>query len=238
MLNQVRRDTHEPRLEHRVKSLLAAAAAPTEPGPLTGEAEVLAAFRATRDLSRRSPRLSSLTPLRAAAAALVSTGLLLAGTVAATATGSPPGPAQHTMHEWLTRFGAIAPVVDERPDTPALSPTDAGAGVRNAPRATDNDAAASDHARQGHANQGHANQGHANGAAKGASVSKLARRSHANGAAKGACVPEVTSSGRSRAGDKGAEQRVAEHHKVDEGSGRSGQRAHGRQRFAACSTAH
>ena len=233
MLNQVRRDTHEPRLEHRVMSLLAAAAAPTEPGPLTGEAEVLATFRATRDLPRRSVRLSARTPLRAIAAVFVSIGLLLAGTVAATATGSLPGPAQHTVHEWLTRFGAIAPAANERPDTPAPAPPDAGAGVRNAPRGTDNGAAVSDHARQGHANRGHAK-----GAAKGASVSKLARRSHGNGGAKGACVSELASTGRSRAGDKGAEKRVAEHHKVDEGSGRSGQRAHGRQRFAACSAAH
>ena len=226
MLNQVRRDTHEPRLGHRVKSLLAAAAAPTEPGPLTGEAEVLAAFRA-RDLPRRSARLSARTPLRAIAAVFVSTGLLLAGTVAATATGSLPGPAEHTVHEWLTRFGAIAPAANERPGTPAPAPPGAGA-VRNAPRATDNGAAASDHA----------GKGHAKGAAKGASVSNLARRGHGNGGAKDACVSELASNGRSRAGDKGAEKRVAEHHTVDEGSGRSDQRAQGRQRFAACSAAH
>lgn len=227
MLNQRRRDTHEPRLDHRVKSLLAAAAAPTEHGPLTGEAEALAVFRATRDLSRRSPRLPSLTPLRVAAAAFVSTGLLLTGTVAATATGSLPGPAQHTVHEWLTRFGAITPDADERPDTPAPSPPDAGAGS-HAPRATDNGAAASDHDRPGHAH----------GAAKGASVSELARRSHANRAAKGASVSELASNGRSRAGDKGAEKRVPEFHKTDEGSGRSGQRAQGRQRLVPSSAAH
>jgi hypothetical protein len=219
MLNQVRRDTHEPRLEHRVKSLLAAAAAPTEPGPLTGEGEVLAAFRATRDLPRRSARLSARAPLRAIAAVFVSTGLLLAGTVAATATGSLPGPAEHTVHEWLTRFGAIAPAADERPATLAPAPAGAGA-VRNSPRATDNGAAASDHARQGHVNQGQAKV-----AAKGASVSNPARRSHGNGGAQGACVSELASNGPSRAGDKSAEKRVA-------------QRAHGRQRFAACSAAH
>lgn len=232
MLNQVRRATDEPRLEHRVKSLLAAAAAPTEPGPLMGEAEVLAAFRATRDLPRRSARLSARTPLRAIAAVFVSIGLLLAGTVAATATGSLPGPAEHAVHEWLTRFGAIAPAANERPGTPAPAPPGAGA-VRNAPRATDNGAAASDHARQGHANQGQAK-----GAATGASVSNLARRSHGNAGAKGACVSELASNGRSRAGDKGAEKRVAEHRKVDEGYGRSDHRAPGRQRVAACSAAH
>ena len=231
MLNQVRRDTHEPRLEHRVKSLLAAAAAPTEPGPLTGEAEVLAAFRA-RDLPRRSARLSARTPLRAIAAVFVSTGLLLAGTVAATATGSLPGPAEHTVHEWLTRFGAIAPAANERPGAPTPAPPGAGA-VRSAPRATDNGAAASDHARQGHANPGQAK-----GAVKGASVSNLARRSAGNRGAKDACVSELASNGRSRVGDRGAEERVAEHHKVDEGSRRSDHRERGRQRFAACSAAH
>jgi hypothetical protein len=233
MLNQVRRATHEPRLEHRVKSLLAAAAAPSEPGPLTGEAEVLAAFRAARDLPRRSARLSARTPLRAIAAVFVSTGLLLAGTVAATATGSLPGPAEHTVHEWLTRFGAIAPA-NERPSTPAPAPPGAGA-VRHAPRTSDNGVAASDQARQGHANQGRAK-----GAAKGASVPDLPRRSHGNGASKGkgACVSELASDGQSRAGDKGAEKRVAEDHKVDERSGRPNRRADGRQRLAACSAAH
>ena len=198
MLNQLRRDTHEPRLGHRVKSLLAAAAAPTEPGPLTGEAEVLAAFRATRDLPLRSPRLSSRTPLKAIAAALVSTGLLLTGTVAATATGSLPGPAQQTVHEWLTRFGAIAPAANERPDTPAPSPPDAGAGVRIAPRATGNGAAASDHTQAASREWGR--QGRC-------VVSKLARRSHANGAAKGASVSELASNGRSRAGEGRREAR-------------------------------
>ena len=231
MLNQVRRDTHEPRLDHRVEALLAAAAAPTEPGPLTGEAEVLAAFRAARTLPRRSARLSARTPLRAIAAVFVSTGLLLAGAVAATATGSLPGPAEDTVHEWLTRFGAIAPA-NERPGTPAPASPGAGA-VRNAPRAGDNGAAASDHAKQGHANQGQAE-----GAAKGASVANLPRRSHGNGGAKGACVSELASNGESRAGEKGAEKRVAENHKADEGSGRSNQRADGRPRFAACSAAH
>jgi hypothetical protein len=232
MLIQARRDTHEPRLGHRVKSLLAAAAAPTEPGPVTGEAEVLAAFRATRDLPRRSARLSARTPLRAIAAVFVSTGLLLAGTVAATATGSLPGPAEHAVHEWLTRFGAIAPAANEPPGTPASAPPGAAA-VRNAPRPTDDGAAASDHARQGHANQGQAK-----GAAQGASVSNHARRSHGNTGVKGACVFEFASNGRSRAGDKGAEKRVTEHHMVEEGSDRSDQRAHGRQPFTACSAAH
>ena len=231
MLNQVRRDTHEPRLEHRVKALLAAAAAPTEPGPLTGEAEVLAAFRAARTLPRRSARLSARTPLRAIAAVFVSTGLLLAGAVAATATGSLPGPAEDTVHEWLTRFGAIAPA-NERPGTPAPASPGAGA-VRNVPRAGDNGAAASDHARQGHANPGQAK-----GAAKGASVSNLARRSAGNRGAKDACVSELASNGRSRADDRGAGERAAERHKVDEGSGRSDQRDRGRPRFAACLAAH
>ena len=75
-------------------------------------------------------------------------------------------------------------------------------------------------------------------AIKGASVSNLARRSAGNRGAKDACVSELASNGRSRAGDKGAEDRVAEHHKVDEGSGRSDQRDGGRPRLGACSAAH
>ena len=241
MLNQLRRDTDEQRLDHRVTSLLAAAAAPTEPGPLTGEAEVLAAFRARRDLPRRPPLRSSLTPLRVTAAAFVSTLLLLTGTVAATATGSLPGPAQDTMHEWLTKFGVIAPAADKHHKTPAPSAPDAGAGGRRTRRATDHGAASD-----------RAGQGHANGPGKGAAVSSLARRSRANGAAKGGSGSEhAARHGHARGAGNGARQsqRTSEpagtgppstaprsvslkRHTVDEGPGRLGRRVQGRRRFA------
>lgn len=228
MLNQLRRDTHEPLLGRRVNSLLTAAAAPTEPGPLTGESEVLAAFRATRDLARRPARRSSLTPLKATAAIFVSTGLLLTGTVAATATGSLPGPAQHTVHEWLTKFGVIAHAADERPDTPAPSPPNAGAGGRHAHRATDNGAAASDHARNGYAN----------GVAKGEAVSELARGSHGNGAVKGARQsPSSRQTPGAEHGTRVPRSVSLKSRTVDEGSGRSDRRAQEWRRLAPSSAA-
>ena len=228
MLNQRRCDTYDARLGRRVNSLLTAAAAPTEPGPLTGEAEVLAAFRATRGLPRRSARRSSVTPLRATAAALVGTGLLLTGTLAATATESLPGPAQHSVHEWLTRFGIIAHTADERPDNPAPSPRNAGAGGWHAHGATDNRAAASDHARKGHAN----------GVAKGAGIFELAPGSHGNGAVKAARQsPSSRQTAGAEHGTRVPRSVSLKSRTVDEGSGRSGQRALGRRHFAPSSAA-
>ena len=66
-------------LDPRVRELLHAAAAPTEPGPMPGEAEAVAAFRAARPRTRRKFMPSSLPTVRAAVAAGLGTGLIVAG---------------------------------------------------------------------------------------------------------------------------------------------------------------
>ena len=86
-------------LDDRVATLLAAAAAPSEPGPLLGEAEALAAFRASHDSPRRSSMLSFLTPARTAAATVV--GAAMAGAL--------PGAAQQTAHDVLAEVGVSVP---------------------------------------------------------------------------------------------------------------------------------
>ncbi len=69
--------------EEPVASLLRAAAAPSEPGPLPGEDAALAAFRATRHTTGRKPVRS--TKMKTVFAAAVSAGVLLTGGVAAAA---------------------------------------------------------------------------------------------------------------------------------------------------------
>ena len=103
----------EPRPDPRVRALLAAAAAPTEPGPLPGETEAVAAFR-TRSLPTRSFMPSSLTPLRVVVATGLGSGLLLVGGVGAAAAGALPGAAQDTARTWLDTVGVHVPGPDAR----------------------------------------------------------------------------------------------------------------------------
>ena len=96
----------------RVRSLLAAAAAPAEPGPLPGEAEALAAFRAAR-LTTRSERMpATTTPLRTALAGGATAGLLLTGVLSAAAAGTLPGAAQEVARGLLARVGVTVPGPD------------------------------------------------------------------------------------------------------------------------------
>lgn len=105
---------NDPAVEERLRSLLTAAAAPTEPGELPGERQALSAFRAaTHDRTRRSYMRSHVTSFRAAAAACAGVGALLVGGTAAAAAGALPGAAQDTAREMLAKVGVEVPGANE-----------------------------------------------------------------------------------------------------------------------------
>lgn len=126
MVNELRPNTHERRHDRRVEALLAAAAAPTEPGPQPGEAEALTAFRAAA-LTRRSRRRPA-RGRRVLAVVTVSAGLLLTGGVAASATGALPLPAEGALHDLLARFGVEGPANDQQTGSAEVSRSGAGDG--------------------------------------------------------------------------------------------------------------
>lgn len=123
--------------------------------------------------------LSSLTPLKTAAAAAMGTGLLLTGGVAAAATGSLPGAAQDTARDMLAKVGVSVPGADEQ------------AGGHTDQRGT------SDSASGGQGGADHAQSG------KGAQISDLAK-GDATGVDKGALVSGTASDGHSQAGRHGS----------------------------------
>ena len=94
---------HDP----RVRALLAAPAAPAGSGPLPGEQEALAAFREAS--SRRRFSMRPLSPVRAAVAAGLGAGVLLAAGVGGAAAGVLPGAAQDTAKTWLDTVGVEVP---------------------------------------------------------------------------------------------------------------------------------
>ncbi|HET7385699.1 MAG TPA: hypothetical protein VFJ19_03440 [Nocardioidaceae bacterium] len=112
--------------DDRVRSLLEAAAAPSEAGPVPGEQEALAAFRATvPNRSGRTRMRTHLTPARTAAATALSAALILAGSVSAAAAGALPDSAQSKAHDVLQTVGVDVPTgtdhgqAGEHPDHPA-----------------------------------------------------------------------------------------------------------------------
>jgi hypothetical protein len=176
MLNNDRREATDHALDERVVSLLEAAAAPTEPGPLPGEAAALAAFRASQPTPRRSSMLTSITSVKTAFAATLGTGVLLTGGVGMAAAGALPDGAQDTASEMLAKVGVSVPgaaevaVADARKEK---STSDEQATEAELPPASD----------------------------KGQEIAELARSTELEGAEKGAAVSDLASEGKSRAGE-------------------------------------
>jgi hypothetical protein len=130
-------------------ALLAAAGAPADAGPLPGEAEALAAFRAANGQPlagvghrpRRARRATGRTSLRLAAAALTGS-VVLAGGLAAAATGSLPGAAQQTAKDMLSKVGVTVPgpadQAGEHPARRGKSGTSGQVGQRGSPEPSTN----------------------------------------------------------------------------------------------------
>lgn len=114
MVSHIDDETPDPVLDERVRSVLDALAAPTEPGPLPGELDAVAAFRAQHRTRRIS--MSHVTPFRMAVASAVGAGVFLTGGVAAAVTGSLPADAQDTAHTVLGTLGVSVPAGDENAD--------------------------------------------------------------------------------------------------------------------------
>ena len=193
MLNN-RRELQADVLDEPVRSLLAAAAAPTEPGPLPGEAEALAAFRASQTTTRRSPVLTYLTAFRTPIAAALGTGVLLTTGMGVAMAGSLPGAAQDTASELLGKVGVTVPGADEH----SAGHADQRGGSEDAadePTSSEKDG-------------------------KGSDVSELATTTNKTGVEKGAEVSRLASDGKSQAGEHGkaAEEhgKAGEHGKVGE----------------------
>ena len=206
MVRDHEHDTDGIALDERVSSLLSAAAAPSEPGPLPGEGAALAAFRAAQPQPRRSPHRSVLVAARSGMAAAMA-GLLLTGGVAAATAGVLPGLAQDTVDGVLVDLG--------------LSPADADAGREHATGTDDSEQAEPSVPTTGDAVDGEdtaaegatsepdaADAADADAAdaddtagAHGKEVSRTARETEATGAAKGAEIAGLASRGRSRAGE-------------------------------------
>lgn len=188
MVSHIDDETPDPVLDERVRSVLDALAAPTEPGPLPGEVDAVAAFRAQHRTRRFS--MSHLTPFRAAVVSAVGAGVFLTGGVAAAATGSLPGAAQDVAHDVIAALplgfdvpaGENAPeqADERRPDATEAEPVDA----------EDSETEVAE-----------------NG--KGEEISELATDEGTSGLDKGMAVSEEASDGKSRAGEQGTTQRDA-----------------------------
>jgi hypothetical protein len=177
MYNDDRRLDHDAAPDGRVTSLLEAASAPIEPGPVLGELEALAAFRASHSpTSRRSSVLSFLTTARVTVGAALGALVLTGGVGAAAAAGSLPGAAQDTASEWLSKVGVTVPAAGDRAKHDGRSDD---SGEAEAPAES---------------TQG----GH------GETVSGTARDTEKTGVDKGAAISGLASEGRSRAGERGA----------------------------------
>jgi len=208
MLNRFRREATDAAPHKRVASLLEAAAAPSEPGPVPGEGEALAAFRASHDSSRRSSVLSSRSTVKAAVAAALGSGVLLTGGVAAAATGTLPGAAQDTASEMLGKIGVEVPGpseasaghADQRGQVEGTEGETTETTDTTSETTTEDESADSQDAKD--------NQG------KGEEVSELAT----NDEYKGAAVSEVASEGKSQAGDEHGKPSGTEEETTEESS--------------------
>jgi hypothetical protein len=185
-----RREDRQPLPDERLAALLDAAAAPSEPGPAPGETEALAAFRAAHQTTRSGrSRMLSPTPLKTAAAAVLGTGVLLTGGVAAAQAGSLPGAAQSVAQTALATLGVSVPGPDEH----SAGHADERGASTDAPRGSD--------AARTAAGAGEDDAAEPTG--KGAEISELARTTDAEGVEKGATISDVASGGASQAGEHG-----------------------------------
>lgn len=190
-----RNDSDHP-LDERVASLLAAAAAPTETGPVPGEEQVLAAFRASQETSRRSFVRSPLTPAKTALAAAVGASVLLTGGVAAAATGALPGAAQEKASEMLTKVGITVP----GPDEASAGHADQRGGSASDEDETEETPETEESEETTEVVTEPTGEESGDSQGKGEVVSEMAKSDETTGVEKGAAVSGYASGGKSKAG--------------------------------------
>jgi hypothetical protein len=169
----------DPQPDSRVAMLLAAAAAPTEPGPQPGEDAALVAFRAAMPAPTR--RIRMLPSLKATAIAATATGALMVGGVAAAATGSLPGAASDTARAALAKVGVTVAGPADASSTHSATHGSASAGTTGSTAATVPSPAAT-------------------ASAHGKAVSELATTTTLTGRDKGVAISTLASGGKSHAG--------------------------------------
>ncbi|HYJ68393.1 MAG TPA: hypothetical protein VEX15_12135 [Nocardioidaceae bacterium] len=210
MTNDTSSSSHDPALDPRVGTVLTAAAAPAETvGPLPGEYEALAAFRASPRCTKRPSLVSRLVPAKAAVAAAIGTGVLLTGGLGAAATGVLPSAAQETVSTWLGAVGISVPAGhgadgDAEPHGPELTPNEK---AERPPPADDGNGKADGNAKadgNGKANHNANGNDRANGS--GNSVSETAKNTTAEGEDKGQEIAKDASDGRAQPDDRGSAQ--------------------------------
>lgn len=202
MVTRIPHDS-DPELDARVRALLAAAAAPTEPGPLPGELGAVAAFRDARSTpSRRFSMSSSLTPVRAAVAAGLGAGVLLAAGVGGAAAGVLPGAAQDTARTWLETVGVEVPGADAHS---AGHADQRGSSADEADETTEESTETDLETTETESTETESTETELPEASEhGQTVSGTARETEAEGADKGAEVAATASEGRSTAGKANA----------------------------------
>ena len=207
MVTRIPHDS-DPELDARVRALLAAAAAPTEPGPLPGELGAVAAFRHARSTpSRRFSMSSSLTPVRAAVAAGLGAGVLLAAGVGGAAAGVLPGAAQDTARTWLETVGVEVPGADAHS---AGHADQRGSSADEADETTEESTETDLETTETESTETESTETELPEASEhGQTVSGTARETEAEGADKGAEVAATASEGRSRAGEQTAPEAPA-----------------------------
>jgi len=210
MVTRIPHDS-DPELDARVRALLAAAAAPTEPGPLPGELGAVAAFRHARSTpSRRFSMSSSLTPVRAAVAAGLGAGVLLAAGVGGAAAGVLPGAAQDTARTWLETVGVEVPGADVH----SAGHADQRGSSADETEAADEESTETEstetESTETESTETESTETELPEASEhGQTVSGTARETEAEGADKGAEVAATASEGRSRAGEQTAPEAPA-----------------------------
>jgi hypothetical protein len=185
--------THDAAPDERVALLLAAAAAPAEAGPQPGEAQALAAFRASPHHTRRFSMFSTPSRAKVAVASTIGAGCFLFAGVGAAAAGVLPGAAQDTAHTWLGTLGIDVP----GPDAHSAGHAD----VRGTSTEVDDPAGETDTEDvEGTETETDATETETESQGKGADVSGLATSTTAEGVDKGAEISTLASGGKSRAG--------------------------------------
>jgi len=198
MVSHIDDETPDPVLDERVRSVLDALTAPTEPGPLSGEVDAVAAFRAQHRTRRSS--MSHLTSFRAAVVSAVGAGVFLSGGVAAAATGSLPGAAQDVAHDVIAALplGFDVPAGEKAPEQADERRSDATDAEPVDVEGSDTEGSDTDGSDTEIAGDG-----------KGEGIRELATDEGTSGLEKGMAVSEEASGGKSRAGEQGTTQREA-----------------------------
>lgn len=194
--------------DERVAVLLAAAAAPADPGPQPGEEQALAAFRASPHRTRRISMFSTPTRAKVAVASTIGAGVFLFAGVGAAAAGVLPDAAQDTASTVLGQLGFEVPRAD---DAAGAHPAQRGPAEEAAETETDAETDADTDVTETETDPTETDATETS-EGKGSTVSGLATSTDAEGVDKGAEISTYASGGKSRAG---ADHTAARGHQDD-----------------------